>query len=180
MRHIVLGARQRPRLRPMTRAVLAGVAALSVLSASAAHAAEPILRCDAPTINRGDVGKFPITAIAVWHNTGSWKIHHFLSNDQVGEREKQYDIEERSTYYSSKWWGFLRKNPFITMKGGVERDKKTGKLYYYEQLYDNMGQAPKLEVELAAWCEAPTTDGMPDWLLYNPPDVMIRVTPLRP
>ena len=74
MRHIVLGAPIALGFALMTRAVLAAVAALSVLSASAAHAAEPILRCDAPTINRGDVGKFPITAIAVWHNTGSWKF----------------------------------------------------------------------------------------------------------
>jgi hypothetical protein len=166
-----------------------------LLATVSANAAEPILRCDAPTIHQGDIGKFPITAIAVWHDTdhktsqdylksssttGAWKIHHFLSNDQMAEREKQYDIEERSTYYSSKWFGILRKNPFMTMKGGIERDNKTGKLYYYEQLYDNMGQAPKLEVHLAAWCEPPTTEGMPDWLLYNPPDVMIRVTPLRP
>jgi hypothetical protein len=66
----------------------------------------------------------------------------------VGEREKQYDIAERSTYYSSKWWGFLRNNPFITMKGGVERDKTTGKLYYYEQL-TTIWDKLKLEVELA-------------------------------
>jgi hypothetical protein len=64
---------------------------------------------------------------------------------------KQYDIEERSTYYSSKWW--FSRNPFINER--ELNETKTGKLYYYEQLYDNMGQAPKLKWSSSAKLRRP-------------------------
>jgi hypothetical protein len=157
---------------------LTGVAAL-LLATSAAHATEDFLACSAPEIFKGDVGKFPISAIAIWHDKDlrTWRILHFMSNNQIAEREKQYDIKESSTYILSQWRGILKKNPSITMVGEIQRDKETKNLVYYEWLYDNSGQAPKLEMHMGTFCEYPTTDGMPEWLTKDPPAV--RVLPPR-
>ena len=46
---------------------------------------------------QGDVGKYPIVSIAIWHDNRTWKVHHFTADNQIAEREKQYDIAERST-----------------------------------------------------------------------------------
>ena len=55
----------------MKKTFLAGVAALSVLYAPAANSTVVLLKCAAPQIYKGDVGKSPIVGIAIWHSRRS-------------------------------------------------------------------------------------------------------------
>ena len=76
---------------PMIKVLLAGVAALSMMSA--AHAVTEGYSCDGPTVYLGEKTTITSTAIQFNYNLEIWSIQHYLLNKTTVYREAQGRLE---------------------------------------------------------------------------------------